>query len=78
MFLVTMVPGRSKWFDKLPDAIEHAVQHSLYGVAKTISIRRFEWSDPLVTFDSERMRHASQRQRKASELQVVSGVHGGL
>jgi hypothetical protein len=78
MFLVMCTPGRGKWFDRLSTALDHAEKEALYGCAEVVTIRKFEWSDPLVTFNSERMRHAQKQQRQTRELQVSAGVHAGL
>jgi hypothetical protein len=61
----------------LGSAIDAARSAAMYGAWNTVKVYDKDWN-PLVLFSAKEMRHASQRQREARELQVTAGVHGGL
>jgi hypothetical protein len=72
-------PGRPEEFQNLGRAIEVALMEATYGNYDRVHITsNDEDYTILVDFKAKEMRHASQCQREASELQVSAGVHGGL
>jgi hypothetical protein len=73
-------PNRCKInrFEDIGVALDRARSEALYGDWETVSIATWYVGPTIVTFNAREMRHASQCQREARELQERPRVLPGL